>query len=176
MKICPKCGAACEDEDIFCGSCGYQLKESESTGYGAKSETESSGYGDQSKNENVSNVNSEGTAEAAQEPKNNVFAVVSLVLGIVSIVTICCCGFGFLPAVAAIVFGCISRGAIRESNGRQTGLGLSTAGLVLGIITIALFIVAVIALIFVPFSSSEFEKIITDEKKFETGLMFLGLL
>ena len=50
----------------------------------------------------------------------NGFAIASLVLGIISV------------SVLAIVFGLVARSQIRKSEGRQRGLGMATAGLILG--------------------------------------------
>jgi hypothetical protein len=62
-------------------------------------------------------------------------AVTALVCGILSIVI---CGGLVVPAVLAIVFGVQGRREIDSSNGRLTGRGMATAGLVLGIIGLAL--------------------------------------
>ena len=52
----------------------------------------------------------------------------SLVLGIVWL-----CGVG---SVLAVVFGFIARGQIQQSQGRQSGEGLATAGIILGLLGI----------------------------------------
>src|SRR5215472_13745315 len=52
-------------------------------------------------------------------------ALASMITGIFGLVF-------FLPAIAAIMLGHISRSEIRRSNGRLKGLGMSTAGLVMG--------------------------------------------
>jgi hypothetical protein len=52
-------------------------------------------------------------------------ALASMITGIFGLVF-------FLPAIAAIILGHISRSEIRRSNGRLKGLGMSTAGLVMG--------------------------------------------
>jgi hypothetical protein len=53
-----------------------------------------------------------------------------------------CCGIGgflcIIPAVLGIVFGVIAKNQIRESGGMQRGDGMATAGIVLGIVWIAL--------------------------------------
>ena len=67
-------------------------------------------------------------------------AVASLVLGIL--------WFGGVGAVLAIIFGAVARRSIRESNGTESGEGLATAGLILGIIGVVatvLFWVIIIA-------------------------------
>jgi len=56
-------------------------------------------------------------------------AIVSLLCGILF--------FIFPAAVAAIIFGYISRSDIRHSGGRKTGAGMALAGLILGYIGIA---------------------------------------
>ena len=64
----------------------------------------------------------------------NGLAVASLVLGIVGGIL---CGVG---SILAIVFGFIARGQIRTSQGRQSGDGMATAGIILGFISIALVV------------------------------------
>jgi type IV pilus assembly protein PilA len=57
----------------------------------------------------------------------------------------------FLPAIAAIILGHISRSEIRKSNGRLKGTGMATAGLVMGYGVIAMLpFVLIIAAIAIP--------------------------
>jgi hypothetical protein len=68
--------------------------------------------------------------------------VASLVLGLLWIA-----GLGSLLAV---IFGGVAKRQIRESNGRQGGLGMATAGIVLGIVGLvgAVLWFALIAVVF----------------------------
>ena len=56
-----------------------------------------------------------------------------------------CCGIGgflcIIPAILGIVFGVIAKNQIRDSNGMQRGDGMATAGIVLGIVWIALTVI-----------------------------------
>ncbi|MEX2108818.1 MAG: DUF4190 domain-containing protein [Solirubrobacterales bacterium] len=67
--------------------------------------------------------------------RTNGMAIASLVLGIIWI-------YG-LGALLALIFGLIAQKQIDESEGMQTGRGMATAGVVLGIVGLAgiLFIV-----------------------------------
>lgn len=73
----------------------------------------------------------------AQQTKTSGMAIASLVLGLVWI-------YG-LGSVLAIIFGFVAKKNIRESNGFQTGGGMATAGIVLGIIGAALLAIIIIA-------------------------------
>lgn len=57
-------------------------------------------------------------------------ATASLVLGILSLLLVCC-GFSFILGALGILFALISRGAAKMSTSAKTGLGLSIGGLVL---------------------------------------------
>jgi uncharacterized membrane protein len=58
-----------------------------------------------------------------------------------------CCGIGgflcIIPAILGIVFGFIAKNQIRDSGGAQRGDGMATAGIVLGIVWVALTIILV---------------------------------
>ena len=73
-------------------------------------------------------------------PSNNGFAIASLVLGLLGWFP---CGIG---SVLAIVFGFVARDQIKRSQGRQSGSGMATAGIILGFVAVAfwllIFIVA----------------------------------
>jgi len=71
----------------------------------------------------------------AAPPRTNSLAVASLVCGIAEIFT-----FG-LTAIPAVVLGHVARGQIRRTG--ETGGGLAMAGLILGWLAIALFVLAV---------------------------------
>ena len=60
-------------------------------------------------------------------------AIAALVLGIV----------GFFPL--ALVFGYMGRNQIDRSGGRQGGRGLAVAGIVLGWVGVAFFVLAILA-------------------------------
>lgn len=80
------------------------------------------------------------TGNSLRQPtKTNAFAIVSLVLGIVPI-------FG-VGAIVGVIFGHLSLGQIRDSNGTETGRGLAIAGLVLGYMWIALYVILVIVVV-----------------------------
>jgi len=70
------------------------------------------------------------------------YAVISLVAGIL--------GWTLLPAIGsicAIIFGHMARGEIRCSNGLLEGDGLAVAGLVLGWLATALWLIGIICFI-----------------------------
>ncbi len=76
-------------------------------------------------------------------PTTSGLAVVSLLCGILF--------FIFPAALAAIIFGHISRSDIRRSGGRKTGAGMALAGLILGYIGIAFIsIILIVAAITIP--------------------------
>jgi VIT1/CCC1 family predicted Fe2+/Mn2+ transporter len=56
-------------------------------------------------------------------PKTNGMAIASLVTSLVC--------FGFL----GIIFGFIATSQIKASNGQQTGQGMATAGIIIGLVT-----------------------------------------
>lgn len=76
-------------------------------------------------------------------PTTSGAAIASLVLGILSPLF---CYLGFVPGIAAIVFGAVARNQISKSP-NLPGRGLATAGLILGILGSAFWILADIAAI-----------------------------
>jgi uncharacterized protein DUF4190 len=73
-----------------------------------------------------------GTAPAGR--RTNGMAVASLVCGIGGFLF-------FVPAILGIIFGFVARSQIRQSDGRQGGQGLATAGIIVGFAWVALFVV-----------------------------------
>ncbi len=81
-------------------------------------------------------------APAALAPaKTNTFAIVSLVLGILS--PFCC---GCLTGIPAIIFGHLALNKLKADSG-ETGKGLAMAGLILGYLAIVITIVYVIFMV-----------------------------
>jgi hypothetical protein len=74
--------------------------------------------------------------------KTSGWAVASLVLGILSFTCL-----PFIAAVLAIVFGAIARSDIKRSGGKTGGSGLATAGIVLGVVNLAILLVFVAVLV-----------------------------
>jgi hypothetical protein len=70
---------------------------------------------------------------APQTVRTSGFAIASMVLGIMG-------WFYAVPAILAVVFGHIAYSQIQSSNGWKTGRGMAIAGLVLGYIWIALYV------------------------------------
>ena len=70
-------------------------------------------------------------------PKPNPMAITGLVLGIVSILMVCCC-YGFPFNVAGIVFSIIGMNQIKSDPVNQLGKGLALTGLILSIVSIVI--------------------------------------
>jgi hypothetical protein len=80
--------------------------------------------------------------------KNDGLAIASLVLGLVGFVLDWIPGvsiIGLICAVLAIIFAITARNKIKNSNGELGGSGMATAGLILGIVVVAFYIIALIA-------------------------------
>lgn len=73
------------------------------------------------------------------QPQSNKKALWSMILGIVSIV---CCGI--LAGIPALILGNIAKKEIAAAGGMQSGGGMAKAGVILGIISIALTIIYII--------------------------------
>ncbi len=176
---CPVCGAENEEGASFCFRCGSPLRpqpaqpatgqtvtlNSDPTASGsartytsppASSVAPDPRYGtDISANYGSGSMQSSGTNPAVQPqayvmpggsyiPVVNTSAILSLVLSILS--------YFLLPLIGSIIgiiLGYQARRSIRASNGHETGEGLATAGIVIGWIHIALFVI--LALIFCVF-------------------------
>ena len=87
----------------------------------------------------------------AQETKTNTLAIVSLILGIISVPALGCFGCGGLVfGVAAFITGLVARRRIAESQGAETGKGLALVGIILGAIGALVGLFFGLALIVMP--------------------------
>lgn len=80
--------------------------------------------------------------------KNDGLSITSMILGIVGLVFTFIPGLNFLGilcGILAIIFGIIGKNKIQGSNGELSGLGMAKAGLILGIVTLGLFILTLVA-------------------------------
>ena len=84
------------------------------------------------------------------------FAIASMVLGIVALVCCCLSELSLICSVLAIVFAIVSR---RRNSYFD---GMSTAGLVCGIIAAALAIVSIVDAILNPISDAEVQKMLEE--------------
>jgi hypothetical protein len=73
----------------------------------------------------------------AMGPKQNPMAITGMVLGIVSIVMVCCC-YGFPFNIAGIVFSIIGLNQIKKDPINQLGKPLALTGLILSILSIVI--------------------------------------
>lgn len=86
---------------------------------------------------------------SAAAPHNSL-AVVSLVAGIMSFFAHIIPGVGgFTVAIVAIVTGYVARRQIKQSG--EQGMWMATAGIVIGILHLALIVIVVLFLLFVVF-------------------------
>lgn len=82
---------------------------------------------------------------AAGSGQNNTLAIVSLVLGILSIP---CCGF-ILFGIAALVTGFMAKGKADQNPNEYGGRGLALGGMIIGAITIVIGIIVNIVYLFI---------------------------
>lgn len=122
MRSCSSCGNQIPDGNpSFCPQCGTKLPPAETPSPASASPS---------------------LPGPSVTPTTSGLAIVSLLCGILF--------FVFPSAVAAIIFGHISRSDIRRSGGRKTGAGMAMAGLVLGYFGISIIPILIIAAIAIP--------------------------
>lgn len=73
--------------------------------------------------------------------RNNGFAVASLVTSIASIFF----GILFLPQILGVIFGHVAMSQIGRSQGREQGSGMAIAGLIIGYLMLAFWLIVMIA-------------------------------
>ena len=76
--------------------------------------------------------------------KTSALALASLITGVVAIPTVFCYGIGLLAGLAAVITGHMARGQFKKNPG-ESGEGMALAGLICGYISMALFLLAVVA-------------------------------
>jgi hypothetical protein len=100
--------------------------------------------------------------------KTNNWAIISLLLGIVSF-PLACCGFFLFPPVSCIAFplgivaialGFIARREIKASEGEQTGEGLALVGIILGALWVVLFVLSCCVLVGLSLTGEAFSDVI----------------
>ncbi len=123
--FCSKCGATLPEGSRFCNACGQAV-------------------GGQPVSISVPPVAPSAVMEPAPGAPTSGKALASMIIGIF--------GLLFFPiAIAAIILGHMSRSEIRRSHGQLKGLGMSTAGLVMGYGAFALVpFVLILAAIAIP--------------------------
>jgi hypothetical protein len=94
-----------------------------------------------------------GAPVPPQSAKTNGWAIASLVLGVIG------------GSVLAIVFGLVARSQIKKSGGRQGGLGLATAGIVLGCLWLALIATVVVLGLTGSFDDSNAQRFSGERKR-----------
>jgi hypothetical protein len=77
------------------------------------------------------------SAQAVKPPGTNGLAIASMMLGIL--------GFMCVTAVLAVIFGHISLGQFKARNNQEAGRGMAIAGLVLGYVWLAFWLVLMAA-------------------------------
>ena len=77
-------------------------------------------------------------------PQTSSLAVLSLVLGALSPVMLCACFTSLITSPVAIITGHLARRRIRASGGLVTGGGMALGGLILGYVSLALTVVALV--------------------------------
>lgn len=117
MKVCPKCGLQNDDNSVVCTQCGFL-------------------FGNEAAPQNAQPVYQQPPYYAQPAaPKNNGFAIASLILGIAGC-TICC--MSIIPQILAIVFGFMAKKKIQESNGTEQGENFAKIGTILGFVGIGI--------------------------------------
>lgn len=123
MKMCPKCSAACQDNDVICQNCGYLFSPE---GGGTPQSAFANG------------------PEPEKYSGNDGFAVAALVLGIIGVVGDCCYGLGLLLGIPALVFGILSLNRARKRGAGVNGMAI--AGVVLGGVSVILGVLFLLSL------------------------------
>lgn len=130
MKVCQKCGAFAEDINDFCTVCGSKLT-AQSAQYSGQAEKEQS-QPEQPPAQNQQQ--SQNQRYYQPQPKTNGMAIAGFV-----------CSF-FIP-ILGLIFSIVGKNQIKQSNENQSGDGLATAGIVISIVSMALWLLLIVPVI-----------------------------
>jgi hypothetical protein len=148
---CTTCGTALVPGALFCPNCGSRVATPSSAGaptaglppaYGEPGPPLSQPYDNAPPTIAPQWVAPGSAPYGVAGPPNSTAAVVSLVFGILT--------WTLLPVIGpivAVVAGHMARAEIRRSNGQVGGGGMAIAGLALGYLQIALFALAICAIV-----------------------------
>lgn len=147
-KKCPKCGTFVEDNAKFCDECGVSLSNVLSQAVlnetPPREEPKINMYNDYHMGDRayafVKGVAQNSTTSVVtQSSGSKVLGILSLICGILSIITFGC---WFLPEIVAIICGVLSK----DINGKKTKLG--KAGFICGIVGCVMLIIFILIVIF----------------------------
>lgn len=120
---CPACGRKSVEGDVFCRECGNALSRVAAPPAGGAAP--------------FLPMPPAPAAPAAARPASSGFAVASLILGVAGLTCMPVIG-----GILALVFGLVARGQIKREPRRVTGNGMAVTGIVLGIFSLALVVLA----------------------------------
>lgn len=97
--------------------------------------------GSSEKNSETTTYNSYNNVVSEPAEFSTGFAITSLVMGILSILTSCCCGLGILMSILGIIFGCVQPKDEFNKKPSMAVVGIITSiiGILTGILIIILF-------------------------------------
>ena len=142
LNFCPTCGEAARTAAHFCAKCGTAFDAYVATPVAAGAPTRSaetaayaySAPAPQPSAPPAPNAASFGSP-VPRQPLNGM-AIASMVLGIVWIY--------WVGSILALVFGYVAKRQIAESNGRESGDGMATAGIALGWVGVGVLVLIVL--------------------------------
>jgi hypothetical protein len=145
MKGCEKCAAENPDDAGFCSVCGHNLAHIDEGQAGIVRIIPPPGASERSSQEALADKSvAYGPHPVVVSINNNGKAIASLVLGIFGIASC-----PILGSIIALILGYQARREIAASSGWQTGDQLAKAGVILGWIGIAIYVVLFIVFVII---------------------------
>ena len=133
---CPNCGAQAAETDTFCRECGLPLGDVREL---VKKNETPPAYQQMPEYQPYLSSGAETRSPSSSNGDGNM-AIVSLVLGILSVLLSCSCLPPFICGVLAIIFGGIARKKGARRGMALAGILLGVFGILLCLLTIGFFI------------------------------------
>jgi hypothetical protein len=143
--FCFKCGGAMSDDANSCPSCGTARPVMAGTMESLAPGNVPPGNALPVVSPQIAAVPQVAMPQTAV-PQTEDKAVISLVLGILSLV-----GLSVLGGIPAIILGKMSRNNIRASSGRLGGEGMATAGIIMGWVSVGLAVLFLLLMVLMVF-------------------------
>jgi hypothetical protein len=157
MKICPKCKTSYSDDELyFCQNDGEQLavinQNPKPAVFADSTRITNQNWDSYQQPPNWQNQQLSAIPKFEGQytsiKKNQTLGTASLVLGILSILLMCCWGIGFPIGIAAFVTGYLGYNKVETDPTNYGGQGLAISGMVIGAISSLITIGFIILMIF----------------------------